>query len=71
MGRVPLPGQHGRPAARPESPVWEMRPDLQLAELPRGSALDSELIAFDDDGKPSFPASANGCSGGSAGPAST
>jgi bifunctional non-homologous end joining protein LigD len=35
---------------------WEMTPHLpELAGLPRGLALDGELIAFGDDGKPSFP----------------
>jgi bifunctional non-homologous end joining protein LigD len=35
---------------------WEMTPHLpELARLPRGLALDGELIAFGDDGKPSFP----------------
>ena len=35
---------------------WEMTPHLpELANLPRGLALDGELIAFGDDGKPSFP----------------
>src|SRR3954451_1087604 len=35
---------------------WEMTPHLpELQALPRGVALDGELIAFGDDGKPSFP----------------
>ncbi len=35
---------------------WEMTPYLpELARLPRGLALDGELIAFGDDGQPSFP----------------
>jgi ATP-dependent DNA ligase len=35
---------------------WEMTPHLpELAGMPRGVALDGELIAFGDDGKPSFP----------------
>jgi bifunctional non-homologous end joining protein LigD len=35
---------------------WEMTPHLpELADLPSGLALDGELIAFGDDGKPSFP----------------
>jgi bifunctional non-homologous end joining protein LigD len=35
---------------------WEMTPHLpELAAMPRGVALDGELIAFGDDGKPSFP----------------
>src|SRR3954451_20634313 len=35
---------------------WEMTGHLpELQELPRGLALDGELIAFGDDGKPSFP----------------
>src|SRR3954464_7741276 len=42
---------------------WEMTPHLpELEALPRGLALDGELIAFGDDGKPSFPASASRCS---------
>jgi bifunctional non-homologous end joining protein LigD len=35
---------------------WEMTPHLpELVRLPRGLALDGELIAFGGDGKPSFP----------------
>jgi len=35
---------------------WNMTPQLpELEELPSGLALDGELIAFGDDGKPSFP----------------
>jgi len=35
---------------------WEMTPHLpELQALPHGLALDGELIAFGDDGKPSFP----------------
>ena len=35
---------------------WKMTPHLpELAGMPRGVALDGELIAFGDDGKPSFP----------------
>lgn len=35
---------------------WDMTPLLpELAALPDGLAVDGELVAFGDDGSPSFP----------------
>ena len=39
----------------------------ELTGLPDGLAIDGELVAFGDDGLPSFPASAIGCSTSSGG----
>jgi ATP-dependent DNA ligase len=33
----------------------------ELARLPAGFVVDGELVAFGDDGRPSFRSSRNGC----------
>ena len=60
VGRVPRRRLHRRGAACPQpSRLGHDRPCAKLEALPEGLALDGELVAVDDDGRPSFPRLSN------------